>query len=358
MEARDGRSVDEILARANESLDALHLKEALQEYKDAVALAPDHYDAHLGLARTYMRMREREQALQAAERALDLDAEHHDAYLIQGVVHFLADELDQAEERLEMARERAPDEPEPLLTLAQVYCDRRDFERADAALAEARDQIQALSDPQRRDELAALAWHVDTYRHLAAGNEDQAREAAHNVLALKEANPYAACLAYSNLGILEMRAKNLDAAVEYLEQACETNPHFYRAASALGRILIVHGQPERAIDTLERVLDHEDADDADTRYAYAMALARTGRRQEARVQYREALDRGLSSPSLFLAYWQRIWLNDTLRFGLIAAVLVAILLYVLLGEPSAQVISLLVMVVMLLLLQRLMGRRR
>ncbi len=358
MESDDRGSVDEILAEANESLDALRLDEALQEYEAAVALAPEHYDAHLGLARTYMRMREREQALAAAERARALNESRHDAYLIQGVVHFLADELDEAERALQIARERAPDEPEPLLTLAQVYCDRQDFEQADAALAKARDQIEAMPDKQSRDELTALAWHVETYRHLAAGNEDQAREAAQRVLALEEANPYAACLAYSNLGILETRAKNLDRAVEYLERACETNPHFYRAASALGRILLVDNQPARAADVLESVLAHDDADTADTRYAYAMALLRMGRRQEARQQFGVALDRRLSGPGRFMAHWQRIWLNDTLRFGLIVAVLLAVILYVYLGEPSAQAISLLVMVVMLFLLQRLVGRRR
>jgi tetratricopeptide (TPR) repeat protein len=358
MVLEDRRPVEEILAEAARDLDALRLDEAIVGYQAAAALAPDNYDAHLGLARTHMRMRDREEALAAADRARALDESRHDAYLIQGVVHFLADELDEAERALEIARERAPDDPEPLLTLAQVYCDRNDFERADAALEEARGQIEAIPDRGARDELTALVWHVETYRHLAAGNESAAREAAQHVLALEEANPYAACLAYSNLGILEMRSKNLERAVEYLERACETNPHFYRAASALGRVLLVNGQPARAADVLERVLAHEDADTADARYAYALALSRTGRRDEAREQYGAALQRGLSGPSLIMARWQHIWLNDTLRFGIIGLLLLAVMLWVLLGEPSTQAITLLVMVVVLFLLQGVVGRRR
>jgi tetratricopeptide (TPR) repeat protein len=348
----------ELLEQGAAAYHALHLDEALEAYRAAAALAPEGYEAHLGTARTLMRMRERDGALEAAGRCIALDEGRPEAYVVRGVVHFLGDDLDQAESALNAALERAPDEPEPLLTLAQVYCDRNELERADAALAKAREQIEAIADPGERDQLAALAWHVETYRHLTAEDQTAAYEAAQQVIALEEANPYAACLAYSNLGIMEAHARNHPRAIEYLERACKANPHFHRAASALGRILLMSGQPARAAEVLEQVVAHKDADTAFTRYAYALALARSRRRQEAREQYALALDQGLSGASLWMASWQRLWLHDAVRYGLIGAALLAALLWVLLGNPSTQAVTLAVMIVMLLVLQRVVGRRR
>ncbi len=354
----EGYGIEALMARGADAYHALQLDEALEAYRAAAERASEDYEAHLGVARTLMRMRDRDGALAAAERCIALAGDRPEAYVVQGVVHFLGDDLDQAEAALEAALERDPDAPEPLLTLAQVYCDRNDLPRADAALAKARAQIEAIADPTERDQLTALAWHVETYRHLTAQDQTAAYEAAQRVIALEEANPYAACLAYSNLGIMETHSRNYGRAIEYLERACEANPHFHRAASALGRILLVNGQPARAAEVLEQVVAHQDGDTAFGRYAYALALARTKRRKEARVQFGLALERGLKGTSLFMAHWQRLWLHDGIRYGLIAAGLLAALLWIVLGHPSSQAITLVVMVVMLLALQRVIGRRR
>ncbi len=351
-------SHSELMARAAAAYHAMELDEALAVYQQAAEQAPEDYEAHLGIARTRTRMRDRDGALAAAQRCIELDQERPEAYVVQGIVHFLSDELDEAEAALERALALAPGEPEPLLTLSQVYCDREEMERADEALAKARERIAQIADPTERDQLTALAWHTETYRHLMAGDETAATEAAQQVIALQEANPYAACLAYSNLGILETQRRNYTQAIEYLERACEANPHFYRAASTLGRILLMNGQPERAAQVLEQVVAQPDGNSALTRYVYALALARSGRREEAREQYGAALEQGLSGPSLWLARWQRLWLHNGVRWGLIGAALLAVLLWIMLGNPSSQALTLAVMVVMLLVMQRIMGRRR
>lgn len=358
MEATASASFDGWMAQGAAAYHELRLDEALEAYRHAASQAPEAYEAHLGVARTLMRMRDREGALAAAERCIALDGERPEAFVVRGIVHFLADDLDEAETALQRALALGPDEPEPLLTMAQVQCDRGELDEADRTLARAREQIEAVADAQERDQLKALAWHVETYRHLTAGNDTAAFEAAQQVIALEEANPYAACLAYSNLGIMETHRKNYAQAIEYLERACAANPHFYRAASALGRILLMNGQAQRAAEVLGRVVAHEDGDSAFGRYAYALALARTGRRKEAREQYGAALEQGLSGVSLWMARWQRLWLHDGVRYGIIGGVLLAILLWVVLGNPSSQAVTLVVMIVMLVVLQRVVGRRR
>jgi tetratricopeptide (TPR) repeat protein len=358
MEPTAGTSYADLVAQGAAAYHELRLDEALQAYRRAAEQAPAAYEAHLGVARTLMRMRDREGALQAAERCLALDAERPEAYVVQGVVHFLADDLDEAEAALQRALALGPHEPEPLLTLAQVLCDRGELDEADRTLARARAEIEEIADADERDQLAALAWHVETYRHLTAGDDTAAYEAAQQVIALEAANPYAACLAYSNLGIMEAHRKNHAQAITYLERACEANPHFYRAAGALGRILLMNGQAKRAAEVLEQVVAHQDGDTAFGRYAYALALARTGRRKEAREQYGAALAQGLPGLSRWMARWQRLWLHDAVRYGIIGGALLAILLWVVLGNPSSQAITLAVMIVMLVLLQRVVGRRR
>lgn len=358
MDPIEQRSVEDLMSTAAADLSELRLDQALAGYRAAAALAPTDYQAQLGVARALLRMRDRENALRQVDICLALDDRRHEAYVVKGALHFLADDLDEAERALLGARERAPNEPEALLTLAQVHADRQDYEEADSALAQARVEIAAIPDVALREQLEALAWHVDTYRHLAAEDADAAYAAAQQVIALEAANPYAACLAYSNLGILEMRRKNYAQAVQNLEKAWEMNPHFYRAANALGRILLATGQPKRAAEVLALAVAHSDGDTADARYALAVALARSGRRREAHRQYGVALQRGLSGASLILAYFQRFWLADATRYIFGGGALVAVLAWLGMGNASPQVIGLLIMIGVLLALQRFVGRRR
>jgi tetratricopeptide (TPR) repeat protein len=183
-------------------------------------------------------------------------------------------------------------------------------------------------------------------------------EAAQQVIALEEVNPYAACLAFSNMGILEARARHYDQAIEYLERAFSMNPYFGRAGSALGRLLIVRGQSERAVEILAETLDHLPKDDASTRYAYALALSRNGQRQEALAEYRRALDQGLSGSDALLARWQTVWLSEWGRYTIIGILLAGVLAWIVLAEPTPQMLTLVGLLAVIIILQRTVGRRK
>lgn len=349
---------EQLLRDADRAYHDLDLDAALASYQEAGVIDPGSYDAHLGAARTYSRMRRREEALAACERCVALAPERYEAYAARATLHFLADELADAETSARAALERADDKPEPWLTLAQILCDRKDFRGADEHTAKARSRIDALPEGLERDELTAMAWHVETYRHLMANNANAAREAAQHVIDMEEASPYAAALAYSNLGIMETRARRYDAAIGYLERAYQTNPHFYRAAGALGRVLIMRGQHARAAEVLEQVIGHDEGDSADARYAYAVALAKSGRRHEARAQYRQALSLGLKGPLWLLAWWQVLWLYDPVRYVLMALAAALLVVWIVVGQPSQQAITLIVLVVVMVVLQRVLAKRR
>jgi tetratricopeptide (TPR) repeat protein len=350
--------LDHLLRDADHAYHTLDLESALLAYHQACELDATSYDAQLGVARTHTRMRIREEALKACDQCVALDPTRYEAYATRGTLYFLADELDAAEAAARAALERTDSEPEPCLTLAQIDCDRSRFDSADQHIQEARRRIAALPPGQERDELTAMAWHAETYRHLMANKLDAAREAAQHVIDLEESSPYAAALAYSNLGIMETRARHYDQAIGYLEHAYATNPHFYRAAGALGRVLIIRGQYPRAAEVLEQVVGRDQADRGESRYAYAVALSRSGRREEARGQYRLALDEGLRGMARISACWQILWLYSPVRYALIAVCAAAILYWVVAGQPSQQAITLVVLIVVMVVLQRVMARRR
>ncbi|MBC7236543.1 MAG: tetratricopeptide repeat protein [Chloroflexi bacterium] len=350
--------MQELLAEAGAAYNALHLDEALIKYRAAAEADPQNAEAQLGLARTLTRMRRQEEAFAAARRTIELQPERYEGYAALGVLHFLLDENEKAVEALRQAIERAPDEPEPHLTLAQVHADAARFEEADRELERARELIAQIQDETKRKQFEALAWHAETYRHLSAGNTVDATAAAQRVVATEEANPYAACLALSNLGILEARARHYDQAIEYLERAFEMNPYFYRAGSALGRLLIIRGKHERAAQVLAETIARMPDEDAAAHYAYALALSRMGQRQKALEEYQRALALGLSGADALLARWQTIWLSEWGRYGIIGLALAVVLAWIILSKPTPQMLTLVGLVIVIFILQRTLGRRR
>lgn len=356
----DGQPKDyhALLGQAHAAYHALRLDEAAELYQAALAERPEDYDACLGMARTLTRRRDQEGARTYAERCVALDASRFEGYAALGALDFLTDQFDAAIAALTEAVERAPEEPEPHLTLTQVYADLRRFDEANAELERGRAAIRAIAADDDRRQHEAFAYHVETYLRLAEGKDAEARESAQEVIAREADNPHAASLAYSNLGILEARARRYDTAIEYLERAFAMNPSFYRAGGALGRILLVRNRNARAAEVLEQVLETAPRESGSTRYAYALALGRLKRRDESRQQFRLAIEEGLKGADLLMARWQLIWQSRVGRQVLIGLVLLAVLLWVLLGNPSPTTLTFLALLVLILVLQRTVGKRR
>ena len=264
---------EELMGRAGVAYRELRLEEALENYRAAQELQPASYDVSLGQARTLYRMRREQDAYRAAEKAVELDPQRPEGYATLGVLHFLTDRYAQATSVLQKAIALAPDSPEPHITLAQVYADEHKYAEARSELAMAREQVAAIPDEHEREALMALAWHSETYLLLAEGKDAEAIACAQEVVALKESNPYAACLAYSNLGIIEIRERHYDQGVEYLERAYQMNPYNHRVAGMLGRVLITRNRFARAAEVLERAVANSPSGSGTIRYFYGMALA-------------------------------------------------------------------------------------
>jgi tetratricopeptide (TPR) repeat protein len=346
------------LESAQTAYHALRLDEALEAYRAVTAAESANYDAHLGLARTLTRRREQAAAVEEAQRCVALDPARYEGHAALGVLHFLTDHLQEATEALNTAIALAPNEPEPHLTLAQVYADQKQFDAAHAELKVAREQILRIKEDEPRQEMLAFAAHTETYVLLAQGKTEDAKAVAQSVIALEEANPHAACLAYSNLGVLEARARRYGEAVTYLQRAFDMNPFLEGAGTMLGRLLILRGEQQRAVEVLGRVVQSPCLHGGTPHFAYAMALARVGRRQEAQAQYQQALHEGLRRSDALMARWQMVWLGTVGRYVVIGVLLTAVAAWVLFLKPSPQTLTLLVVLVVIVLLQRLWGNSR
>jgi len=345
----------EVGARAYRDLD---LDAAEEAYRCAAQLRPESYDAWLGLARTLARQRRKDEAYATAERLLELAQERFEGHAVLGMMDFLTDQYVSARDHLQRAHALAPEEPEPLLTLAQVSADEGAFERARDELAAGRDLVARLPDQDQRREMEAFALHVETYVLLAEGRDAEAAEVAQSIVGMGDTNRHAATLAYSNLGILEARARNYDQAIDYLEHAYRMNPYFYRVGGALGRLLFVQRRYDRAVEVLGHVVEHMPDPDGPTHYAYGMALARVGRRADAREQFRLARDRGLRGVERALAQWQIVWHSPAGRYAVIALLLAVAAAWLLLVRPQPQTLVLLVVFLAFLFGRRLLQHRR
>jgi hypothetical protein len=125
----------------------------------------------------------------------------------------------------------------------------------------------------------------------------------------------------------------------------------------LGRLLILRGESKRAADILAQVVGNSCVHGGTPHMVYAMALARVGRRLEALAQYKQALHDGLRSSDALMARWQTIWLSNVGRYAVIGVLLATVAAWVLFLKPSPQTLTLLVVLVVIVLLQRMWGTR-
>jgi len=358
MAENDQQSQAELLAQAQAAYRDLHLDEALRCYRAAEAAGTASYEAQLGLSRTFGRLRRVEEARAAARRCIELAPGRFEGHASRGTLHWLTDQNDEAISALQKAAELAPKEADPRLALAQVYADKGRLDAARAELETARELAGVIEDDDLRNSTLAFAWHVETYLSMAEGDDTGAMEAAQRTVELQDANPYAASLALSNLGLLHARARRYAEGIECLERARQMNPFLGQVAGALGRLLLVSRHYERAAEVLAEATENALRDAGSTRHAYATALAKAGRRAEARTQYRRALGEGLGGPGALIARWQVFWLSTWGRYALLGVVVAGVLVWVLLGEPSPAALTLIALAALILLLQARFGRRK
>jgi len=110
-------------------------------------------------------------------------------------------------------------------------------------------------DPRYSSAYAALAWsHIFDFFYGWTVFPEKSLERAHDLakkaLSLEETN----ALAHSALGIVYLRRKQYDIAINELQQAIALNPNDTRSQSQLGSVMLYSGRKDAAIYWLESAL--------------------------------------------------------------------------------------------------------
>ena len=210
-----------------------------------------------------------------------------------------------------------------LHTLADVYMERGDYDRAEPMLDEAVDLLSAelvAGDPGLSSVLRSvgvLSFHRGDWEAAEEAFGRAAREVE------PEADPEGWAQARHNLGVALFRQRRFDDAETHLLAAYELrqrelepdHPHLARSTNALGALLITRGQPERAVPFLEESMRHRERTLGGDHPDLAKSLINLGRvefdlgnfaaaaRHQERAVTIEEKALGADHPDLALSLW-------------------------------------------------------
>ena len=241
--------------------------EARTQYRRALELEPTHAPALQSLAALELREGRPDEALAIARRMQQQEAVAAAGHVIEGRVHSGAGRHGEAAAAFEQAYTLGPSaENAVALALARQQLGQTEaaVELLGARLAEYPDET-------------AVRFHLAQARMITGDNTGAIREYEDLVRTLPEN-----VVVLNNLAFL-YQAEGDERALEYAERAHGQAPDNPAIADTLGWVLVNRGEIERALPLLERArlaLPER----PEVRYHFATALARAGRRAEARQE--------------------------------------------------------------------------
>lgn len=120
------KTADELIAEGNRYLNLDHKYDsaqpevAIEKYKEALTLAPDHAEGNLRLGQAYLEIADLNNAILYLKKALELQPEWVEALNSLGLAYKQADDLDKAIEIFTLASELQPGNPALWLNLGDV----------------------------------------------------------------------------------------------------------------------------------------------------------------------------------------------------------------------------------------------
>lgn len=269
---------------------------ALPHLEGAVSLAPDFVDGRLALGQALGQLEEVEDALHHLEAAATTDPSRFEAPYLAAAVLDRAGQLSAAVEAARRAVELAPEDPTIHRFFGRLLLRIEHWPEAEAALERAL-QLGYREDPaifadlgaallgQERLDLARIAYerHLEFapedaetllqlgYIEWRAEEHDAARERLEQAIALDPGLRRA----HHFLGLTQLRRGELEGAEASFRRALERDPAFPEAWVQLGKIALRRGDAGEAADLLETAIRHG-PDFADAWYQLSFARRRLG----------------------------------------------------------------------------------
>ena len=224
-------AIEQGMQRAAEARRAGRSEEAVAMYESILAKRPDTEDAYRHLALTYWLTGQPQQAIATLETALKNGVTQREVRIKLG--QYMT-EAGQARRAIDLLATFANDDPDALIALGNAY--------------------------------------------VAAGRPADAIRTFTRLLTIDPAN----ALAYQNIGIAELGARNAAAAETALRHAVSLDPSLPGAHTALGVVLAGSNRRDEAIAMWKRAVDL-DPQEGNALYNLTVNLDASGRKEEARA---------------------------------------------------------------------------
>ena len=234
---------------------------------------------YLSRGRANMKIANYGAAIEAYERALEANPRSREASRSLAVARLRNGETDRAVAALDRHLARFPDDAELAFEQARILQWSRYAYRSGDAVRYLRMGLAARDDPARRRELARLLGRDRATLDEALAQYDR----------LLAASPKDEALREERLRLLLWDRRHRGAALRELEARERERPDDERVARELARLVLEdRGRADEAAARHERLLARH-PDDPALRLGHARALARAGRRAEAREAYDRAV---------------------------------------------------------------------
>jgi tetratricopeptide (TPR) repeat protein len=272
---------EDLLDEADRLLEEGAYEEALDACQEALEAAPELADAHALCGRCLAYLNRVDEAEKRLMTALDLDRNCVDAWFGLAFVSWLRADDREALMYLQRARRLAPDDEAVLAQLVGTYGNVGQFDEAERLYLESLQTHPESAEITYQWGLVLVrqARYADAIRvwELAAEWDEEFPE-----LHLAMARAHAA------MG-------NLDLAYQNLVRELELYPDAREPRLALGGYHIERGEPARAVEIYERLLE-EAEDDSRVHLDLGLALMRLGQNPKAKRHLLRALELSPSDP--------------------------------------------------------------
>jgi tetratricopeptide (TPR) repeat protein len=275
------------------ALDDVHRPEdAVEQYRQAIAINPDYLEAHYNLGNVLAHLGHADEARQQYQKVLQLKPEWaprvHNAL---GVLMDNAGHPQEAADEYRQAVDLMPDQ-------AEFH-----FNLGNALLALGRTQESTEQYQQALKLRPDLTEARDKLRSLATGGTLSALDRYQQAL---QQNPNSAELHY-NLGNALVRAGRAREAFDHYQTAFRLKPNFVEAYNGLGAALLMTARPQEATKYLEKALQVK-PDYVQAAANLANAYSQTNRPDEALAVAQKALEMARSQGQTAVAQQMEAWL--------------------------------------------------
>ncbi len=264
---------------ANRALARGNLQRARNQYRRALEIDPNLWEAHVNLGILERREGNLEAAKTELEAALAIQPVAQETLLAAAEVAYAMEDEDDAIAYLRTLLEHHPDDMSARVSLAVIL---RGAERYDDALEQAREVL--IRDPSQLRALLEVArvyraqeqWDVSRLvldKALALSQEDDARMRAEIL---------------TERGLLELSRGDTQAAFDAFEGAIAADADFHPARMNMGSVLLRAGDYAGAKEQYDAVLARDD-DDLAARVALGVALRGLGEPRQAKREFDRVL---------------------------------------------------------------------